>query len=298
MGAQVEYFDLCGARIGGTKMANKRGLVISSPIEVDGTKVTFNGMNLDRQELKFALLFFDRLDFPAQGMVSHNLSPEEEFLQGLGILERTKIPLTGNWKGHDYVVAAFREAFFMREKAEPGLWTLGSGPNQLSFAPEQLEPGRGTLLRIYQAIPVPTADVALQDILEFKEKRSAELEALRYHLDRVYDRVRNAADGPLLLDSELTALQKAIVDHAKASTLWGQAMRLLSLDANFNFPSAAGAAAVSIQKGLPLLDSLQVGAVAGFSVGIGTSLKGLKGATSPYKYVTRYHKELWPGWKA
>ncbi len=51
------------------KSANYRGLVVSPPIEIDGTSLHVKSSNLDPQELRFALLFWDQLVWPSSRAV-------------------------------------------------------------------------------------------------------------------------------------------------------------------------------------------------------------------------------------
>jgi hypothetical protein len=78
-----------------------------------------------------------------------------------------------------------------------------------------LEPGRGVLVSLHRALPVPDKDVPLQDILEFRTKRSDELIALRRHLEEIYGRIVSAGDSDLALKTELERLQQAINDYTK-----------------------------------------------------------------------------------
>jgi len=64
-------------------------------------------------------------------------------------------------------------AFYRKlDQSEPGVWSLGTGKNSISFPEREMEEGRGVLVRLYEAIPVPDKDVPLQDILEFRTKRA------------------------------------------------------------------------------------------------------------------------------
>ena len=42
-----------------------RGLVVSPPIEIEGNRLFAKSSNLDAQELRFSLLFWDRLVWPS-----------------------------------------------------------------------------------------------------------------------------------------------------------------------------------------------------------------------------------------
>ncbi|MGX9147263.1 DUF6236 family protein [Mesorhizobium sp. 128a] len=131
------------------------------------------------------LLFWDRLDFPAQNMIAFGLDADAQFLKSAGVLQRTVVGLSGGSMG-DVLRAAHVGAFRLLDKNEPGQWSIATGERSLSFASNDIDEGRGVLVKLYNAIPVPNKDASLVDILEFREKRRSELLALRHHLESVY----------------------------------------------------------------------------------------------------------------
>jgi Family of unknown function (DUF6236) len=133
-------------------MANERGLVISTPVKVQGSRFSGGG-DLDPQELRFSLLFWDKLDFPNNNIVSLQ-SPTADFLRDVGILQRTRITVGGAGDVAQGFLAAHLEAFRILDRKEPGVWSLGAGKNSVSFPERELETGRGILVRLYEAIPV------------------------------------------------------------------------------------------------------------------------------------------------
>jgi hypothetical protein len=80
-------------------MTDERGLVISCPIEVASGSVLVKRADLDPQELRSNLLFWDKLDFPDQFYIGFGLGPDSEFLLKENILQRTKVDLPGGEMG-------------------------------------------------------------------------------------------------------------------------------------------------------------------------------------------------------
>lgn len=68
-----------------------RGLMISAPVVVTSTSTKFQ-RELDPQELRTSLLFWDRLDLPIFHPMQIDMAPECEFLESAGILERSVVP--------------------------------------------------------------------------------------------------------------------------------------------------------------------------------------------------------------
>jgi hypothetical protein len=275
-------------------MVDKRGLVVSVPIEVSGDTLDIAGGGLDRQELHFSLLFWDKLDFPTSNMFAIRLDPDSQFLADSGILQRTsvRVEVAGSASIPAWYVAAHVGAFRILDNLEPGVWSLATGERSISFPSGELEPNRGALVKLHQAIPIPDKQVPLQDILEFRTKRRAELLALRHHLEDIYQRVVSAGDVPLALNTELERLDRAITDHIKASRETRFPLRLTDLSASFNFVKFGGVLAAGLEAGLPLAGSLLTAGAAAISISKGASLRGHKATPTPFRYISSYNREL------
>ncbi|MFK8252862.1 DUF6236 family protein [Ancylobacter terrae] len=269
-----------------------RGLVVSPPIESTGTILKLKSGVLDPQALRSSLLFWDRLDFPDQRLIKFGLNSDAEFLASAGVLKRTEVKISGSGDFAAAVRDAQVAAFRYLDKENPGRWSLATGEPFFSFGDESLEPGRGALVRLYGAVPVPDKDVPLQDILEFRVRRSDELLALRTHLETVYQRVISAGDGELAWNTEIEALQRAIQDHIKTSRESGFRLRLADLSASLNLYTIGSSAIAAYTAGLPMVRSLINGAVAGLSVEVGAALKHHKPSPTPFQYITSYHDEV------
>jgi hypothetical protein len=268
-----------------------RGLVISPPLVISGTSVRIKSSDLDSQEIRSNLLFWDKLDFPKQNLIGFGLSPDSEFLLSAGVLQRTQVTVPSG-DGAAILRNAHLAAFSLLDQKEPGTWSVAMGERSISFHNEDLEAGRGALVRLYNAIPVPDKDVPIAEVLEFREKRRTELLALRTYLEGVYQRVITAGDGPLAWNTELDALQRAIEDHIKASKESKLRLRLADISAGLNLSPIGAAGFTAFAAGLPLVPSLITGFMAGISLEVGAALKRRKAATTPFKYVTSYHHEL------
>ena len=273
-------------------MENQRGLVISCPITISGTSFHLKSSALDLQELRFALLFWDKLDFPTNNLISIGLDQDAQFLASAGILRRTKVQVLGSGDLVQGFAQAHVHAYRALDEQEPGVWSLGTGENAVSFPDADVEHGRGALIRLYQAIPVPDKDVPFQDILEFRSKRSAELLALRHHLEAIYQRIVAAGDGALALNTEIGALEQAIADHIKASKESKMSFRNMSFDASLNVPAGvvAGLAAYSVL--LNTVGALLAGLATAIRFGPGVSLKGRNVTPTPFQYVSSYHDNV------
>ncbi|MCV9965425.1 DUF6236 family protein [Pararhizobium sp. BT-229] len=249
---------------------------------------------LDPQDLRTSLLFWDKLDYPSQNVATIGLQPEAKYLSDVGILQRTLVTLPLMNPG-DAIRIAHTTAFRQLEEKEPGKWSVASSANSVTFADDELIAKRGLLVRLFGAIPVPDKDVPLNEILEFKEKRHAELVSLRHHLEAIYSRIASADDKPLAECSEFEALDVAIRDHTRVSIEGGLKQKLSDISANLSVSNAAVASIAAVagySQGLPIVNALLAGLAASISVDVGVSLKGAKDTSNPFRYITSYHKWL------
>lgn len=271
----------------------KRGLVVSPPIEASKGYLHIKSSDLDPQELRFSLLFWDKLDFPSNNALYLGSSADVEFLQHCGVLTRTNIEVkSGNVA--DLLRAAHVAAFNKLDETEPGVWSLATGENSLNFSTGDLASERGALVSLHRAMPVPDRGVLLQDILEFKEKRTSELLALRFHLEAIYGRIRNAGDGALTLRSELDALDLSISDYIKSTLGFGLKWRLASLEASINLAAPIVTTALAYSQGLTLSAAALIGTGSVFTVKIASGLSRARKDDTPFRYVSAYHNALFP----
>lgn len=270
-----------------------RGLVVSPPIEISSSGLLIKNARLDLQELRFSLLFWDKLDFPSNSNIDFGLGSYEAFLQSEGILQRTRVEAASGSAPHVYR-SALITAFEVLNRQEPGVWSVATGEKSVSFLDEQLQAGRGILVRLHRALPVPDKDVPLQDLLEFRDKRRPELLALRHHLEAIYNRVINSADLELSLRSEFEALELGISDFIKSARGLGFSWRLADLSANLNVEAAIGAAITAQRANLSYIETLLSMTGASISVGVGAALIGKNPTSVPYRYVSAYHTDLFP----
>jgi hypothetical protein len=276
-------------------MGKPRGLVISAPIELSAGRLVVRSSDLDPQELRFSLLFWDKLDWPTNNLIHVEAGPDAQFLEASGVLHRTHITLRGSGRMEDGFRSAHVHAFQLLDQQERGTWSLATGERSISFLDSELVVGRGALVGLHRAIPVPDKDVHLQDVLDFKERRRSELSALRYHLDAIYARVITVGDGPLALNSEAEALERAVSDYIKSTRGLRLKFRAASLKANVDLVRGVLASWAAYQVRWSAVDALAAGVVgASVTVEAGVGLARDRPPETPFRYVSAYHNELFP----
>lgn len=247
---------------------------------------------IDAQELRSYLLFWDVLDFPANNILHIGLDPDAEFLVDEGILQRTEARFIGSGGMGQLLRDAHLAVYRDLDAQEPGMWSIASGERSLSFLDEDIEEGRGALVRLYNAVPVPNKDVPLAEVLEFRTKRRAELLSFRQHMEDVYQKVLTVGDGPLAWNTEVERLQSSIEDQIQVSKEAPFRFRLSDLSAGLNLATVGAGVIAAHALDQPLLGGALQGLAAGITLNVGGALKKKAASPVPFKYVTSYHAEL------
>jgi hypothetical protein len=173
----------------------KRGLVVSPPVEIQGSTLRFLSQ-LDPQELRFALLFWDKLVWPKSRSVYIASGPDESFLEQAGILGRPEYTFSG--VAAPGLARTQIQAFLDLDRREPGVWSLAQGEDSFLLKDRILTEGNGAFVELHRAIPVPDKDVPLDDILRFRDKRSDELQLLRHRIDIFVASINDSGESGIL----------------------------------------------------------------------------------------------------
>jgi len=284
-------------------MTTTRGIVVTNRIVAKTGEFEFNTSPFDPQELRYWLLFWDKLNCPLLEGIEIGLCQEGTFLEGIGILQRQRVDnVTFRIWGHgrpqeptEQVAHHLLRAFRTLDAAEPETWTLATGERCLTLDASEMDTGRGILFRLHRALPVPDKDVPLDDILQFKERRRPELIGLRSQLEAAYQRVVSSPDRPLAESSELAALDLALSNLLKARE-GGAVKRWISADISFDLQPMRGinAAVIGHMAGLPLTEAVAFGAYQAFiQIEPTVSLRRLqRDKAVPWRYVAKYHDDV------
>jgi hypothetical protein len=260
----------------------------------------------DPLELRSTLLFWDRIDVPSSNAIPNNqMGADEDFLMAEGILVQTGIAFV-DWQDADTDAnagyhRAHLKAFELRDDQEPGFWSFGRSKGSLGMDELLKAPDRALEFALFGAIPIPDGDVPLEEVLDFKERRRAELLNLRSRLNAVYQSVLAAPDREVAEVIERAALDQALSEHARVAYESKLKLKWTNLNVKLSlkdFIAAGGAYAWATGMAhLPLTEATLIAAgVGGFSfvqsLGIGAGIADRKSAGSPLEYVTSIHSEL------
>lgn len=283
----------------------KRGLVVSPPIEVEGTRLSARSSNLDPQELRVATLLWDRAVWPKSRAIHFASGPDEQFLEDEGFLTRPEYTVWGD-AAQGFVQQQI-QAFNDLDAREPGLWSLAQGENSLLVRGGQLIEGGNAQLHLNRAIPVPKEDVPLAEVLEFKARRDAELQAIRSEIDVFVSSIEKAEKPQEELLAHVAAIDKACADAIRVGNEWQFPIRLTDFKIDYKFrplgtlggalTGALGGQAVNLTGTQAVLSGIAGAALATAPI-LELSWKkfewrGLRPRQGPYRYAYEIHREFY-----
>ena len=279
-----------------------RGLIISNPMQIDIVNHSLSGKGgLDPSELRFSLLYWDKLVYPSNNLISFGGGDDEEFLISVGALHKLIYTYSGG-DGVSIVFDTYLRAFSDLESREPGVWSLSQGEKSLfvNNSAANLIDESGISLELIRAIPVPAADVPLNEILEFKEKRKDELMMFRAHIDQLVLEIQTSPARTDAFNRIAQEVDAACADLLKVGHEWQVPFHLSDFKATFNFDSVkflgsvGGAWKLGEQYGLTAATSAAAvaGLISTINVKSDISLRSIKKLRSPYRYTLLAHKEL------
>ena len=306
----------------------ERGLVLSAPIDVElgitlgpiiggisRTRIeriaTLRGPfgdeigGLHPQELRFALLFWERIAWPWSPVFAFSgpdhRTPEIDVLVVEGVVGRPRfLPSSGGpIETASYIVDTQYNALTLLEQRDPHCWSLALGQNSLAIDDQEDAEGPCVAMKLHRAIAVPTADAAIDDVLEFRLRRRPELLSIRSAVEEAAIKVCNDVDQIRSLHRELEKLDAACADQVRVAKEQRLPLRIGSMHTLVAASAGAYAGVAEFANNLmelPAATSQMLGGVAAattLGIEVHRTMKALAlERKTPYDYVGQYHEEL------
>lgn len=289
-----------GIELGGPPLTGiERGAII----HVDGhfggdnsTSIVAQVTGFDPELIRASIVLFDKLDFPTGSAFCFNGLPGD--LLDLGVAQSSHTIFGAAVSNMRVLREPIFQAFEKLNSRDQGRWALTRSIHGLQFPADAFAPEKGVALTLYDALPVPTAEVPFEDVLNFKERRAAELTALRLFLDDLGLQASQGLDGL----AETIAYQKfdgALADYNKAIGEQNFAKRIRNITANFQISDAVVGAGFGAIKNLST-ELSATSAILGGTWGVASSIvmavtRGLRSnnmAGKPFEYIFHARKEL------
>lgn len=284
------------------KVAQKdrfKGIIVSPPIEIEGTRLYAKSSSLDPMELRFSLFFWDTLVWPSSRAIHFASGEDELYLEREGKLIRPDYTFNGD--GAQGIAQGQIKAFNDFEEQQPGAWTLGQGPNSLLVEHGNFDSTGGLELKLLQSIPLPKHDIPLDMILDFKERRHPELIILRNTIDQFRKRVEKAENQQQELEKCIYEIDLACSELLKVTLEYQLPVTISNFNISFNRDpiNIFGEIAKGYVQGLLLgqTSAIANGLMSGIQSAVsinsnGIKLRSHKRPPTPFKYTYQIHRDL------
>lgn len=226
----------------------ERGIIITPNYKVlDGGGLQLAG-GVEAVNLRKYLLFWDKIDYPVNNMIHVDGGSDINFLIQEGFATSTEIRFQ-RMEAHEnglLFLASQMAAFEQNNRAEDKEWSIAQ-PTERLIVPNEYSKRQGCLeFELYEAVQIPTADVPLQDVVEFKTRRNAELLALRDSMDSIVDQIMSSQDIPKRKNKALNKLHRDLnnFNRVMKETKFQRVKRSLTSVATDPWFGVAGAGAL------------------------------------------------------
>lgn len=244
--------------------------VIASPaiISIHGDGFTME-RSISAEEVRYYALYWDKIVIPGSNLVYVGI-PEEDVLIETGVIDRPRVGFSGSWGGadlgHSFALAQSAVAKKLIEEDKATDWVIHQIGTTLSLPSEFLERRNTLRLDLINLLPVPSGDVPIVEVLEFKHRRADELISLHLKLELAYLEALKSPDQDLAAKLAIRELDEAIRDlQSVTSEKWQRTSKFdfsveLNLDGSrLSQGVAAGAAFDFFTNGF----AIPVGAIIG-----------------------------------
>ncbi|WP_010437047.1 DUF6236 family protein [Vibrio cyclitrophicus] len=195
---------------------------------------------LTPETLRYFALYWDKIAVTGSMVYGFRLSEESKKLEQANILRKEVTPLAEINSSGGFNQMHFDSLSKVTTKLttkNPGQWTIHQSGKQLIIPASMSEELVTAEFELTKCLPFPKAEYPLEELLEFKLKRSDELAGLRQTLDELYLEISKSQDIPRSKIAQVTRLERAISElDLVAKQSWGDrlfASRNVSLDLNY-----------------------------------------------------------------
>ncbi|WP_373367156.1 DUF6236 family protein [Alkalicoccobacillus gibsonii] len=248
------------------------------------------------------MTYWDMIDFPDNRLISFESGNEEYlYLMNAGVMKRTQFTAgisTGNI-GEVYQKMQY-QAFEINNNIPNETWFIAQPQTELVLNKKDLIRTRALNVELHNSLPVPGEKTRLEDILEFKNKRSSELNAFSLQMDDFYQDIIKSQDEEHALQSKINRIQQSLTDLTRVmdESYLNRVQR--SLNAKIDLSKASGAFGSVIAGSVSGLYPMTVGVIGGISAaafaGVRLSAdfsfkpKEITSELKPYAYLYEVNK--------
>jgi hypothetical protein len=245
-----------------------RGIIVGPKVRKTGPRAIEVVGGVDPVGLRRAALYWDQIARAQSRIFSIGLQPDEVELKSANVLTEHYAPIR-QVETEQAIYETPSRVFAVLNAQEAGQWSLAvSSPDQP--LPSDLGVQRRVIeVELYQALPVPAADVPIHDILQFRSKRKDELGAFRLSMDALYQKVLASPDGARAMDSAITEVKRSLDNIHRVLDETRMSRAVSSLKASVSVHDTKGLMALAHH---PLAFALGLASAAASSIKITTAI--------------------------
>lgn len=272
----------------------KKGIVISPKFEPLPNGLQISG-DVDTADLRKYLLYWDEIVLAENNLIGIG-SNDFDFLQSAGVGRKERVIFQGSFQIDSRIMISSQQAAWLEnERKEPGVWSIAQSSSTPFFVDGAIK--SVIEFELYDALPIPSHDVPLNDILEFKQKRRDELIAFRVHLDGIYQSVLTAGNIPSAKSAEIEKLKLALndINRTLSEGLIKKSLSSLrsTFESDFSGVIGTGLAVGAIPGFIPLPPIFAGLAAGGMYLGVKTLMApNVDTAMKPFNYIKSILREV------
>jgi len=227
----------------------KRG-VVALPFQLKQINGGFSGFGgLSPLDLNYFALYWDKITVPNNMFLGTQL-PNEEVLIDCGVLDRPMMKIGPSFHSNDFpkLLAEAQVSLVdqLRKMDKYSYWNIHQKGDDAVLVSNKEVVKETVRLELSNLLPVPSTDVHIHEILEFKQRRKDELEALHAYCDDLYFEVISSADPCLQAAKSFARLKQAIESLNRLNSLgWRSPIKFdLNISPEFDLSQARAGLAI------------------------------------------------------
>jgi hypothetical protein len=175
--------------------------------------------SISNEELRYYILYWDKVVIPGNNMVYIAVPEEDELIASQAIV-RPKVQFHGTYQGNQFTEAILGCQAIVAEKLMQDKtvdWVIHQIGDSLTLPPNFVTQRDTIRVTLVNVLPVPNAEIPIQEILKFKQNRKDELTELHDSIDELYFEVLNSPDKSLATKKAVLRFQSAIQNIDKTA---------------------------------------------------------------------------------
>ncbi|MFZ5907710.1 MAG: DUF6236 family protein [Nitrospirota bacterium] len=173
--------------------------------------------NISREELRYYILYWDKVVIPSNSIVDF-VVPEEEELIACEAISRPLVVLQVRGNQVVDVILASQSIVAQKLVRDKNIdWVIHQISDSLTLPADFVYKQDLIRVALVNLLPVPNGEVPIHEILEFKQRRKDELNELHNSIDELYCEILNSPDEGLATKKVLSRFHSCIQNLNKVS---------------------------------------------------------------------------------